>query len=129
MASQKTFTTFSEQIDLLKNEKHLVISDPQSAEEILKRIGYFPLFGGYKHLFRILLTKKYKDGTTFDEIVALYDFDSELRELFSNTCFRLSVIYVLSCPIIFQENMAKRRRLIWIGTITTTTKIRKLLYA
>ena len=34
MASQKTFTTFSEQIDLLKNEKHLVISDPQSAEEI-----------------------------------------------------------------------------------------------
>lgn len=39
MASQKTFTTFSEQIDLLKNEKHLVISDPPSAEEILKRIG------------------------------------------------------------------------------------------
>lgn len=82
MASQKTFTTFSEQIDLLKNEKHLVISDPQSAEEILKRIGYFPLFGGYKHLFRIPLTKKYKGGTTFDEIVALYDFDSELWELF-----------------------------------------------
>lgn len=82
MGSQKTFTTFSEQIDLLKNEKHLVISDPQSAEEILKRIGYFPLFGGYKHLFRIPLTKKYKDGTTFDEIVVLYDFDSELRELF-----------------------------------------------
>ena len=82
LISQKIFTTFPEQIDILKNEKHLVISDPQSAEEILKRIGYFPLFGGYKHLFRIPLTKKYKNGTTFDEIVALYDFDSELRELF-----------------------------------------------
>lgn len=82
MTSQKAFSTFSEQIDLLTNEKHLVISDRQSAEEVLKRIGYFPLFGGYKHLFRVPLTKKYKDGTTFDEIVALYDFDSELRELF-----------------------------------------------
>lgn len=46
------------------------------------QIGYFPLFGGYKHLFRIPLTKKYKEGTTFNEIVALYEFDSNLRELF-----------------------------------------------
>lgn len=78
----KLFTTFSEQIRFLEDEKHLVISDHQYAEEKLKRIGYFPLIGGYKHLFRVPLTKKYKAGTTFDEIVALYDFDSELRELF-----------------------------------------------
>ena len=38
--------------------------------------------GGYKHLFRIPLTKKYKPGTSFEEIVSLYEFDSELRELF-----------------------------------------------
>mgnify|MGYP005790174829 CR=1 FL=1 len=33
-------------------------------------------------LFRVPLTKKYKEGTTFNEIVALYEFDSNLRELF-----------------------------------------------
>lgn len=82
MAQQKIFSTFSEQIEWLQEEKHLIISDKAYAEDILKRIGYFPLMGGYKHLFRIPLTKKYKDGTTFEEIVALYEFDSELRELF-----------------------------------------------
>lgn len=38
--------------------------------------------GGYKHLFRIPLTKKYKEETSFEEIYALYLFDDELRELF-----------------------------------------------
>lgn len=82
MAQQKTFATFSDQVEWLQNEKHLIIQDKQYAEETLKHIGYFPLMGGYKHLFRIPLTKKYKDGTTFEEIVALYEFDSDLRELF-----------------------------------------------
>ncbi len=82
MVHPKTFTTFSEQVEWLQNEKHLLVCDTQYAEETLKQIGYFPLMGGYKHLFRIPLTKKYKNGTTFEEIVALYEFDSELRELF-----------------------------------------------
>lgn len=82
MIQPKTFATFSEQVKWLQDEKHLLISDKQYAEETLKHIGYFPLMGGYKHLFRIPLTKKYKAGTTFEEIVALYTFDSELRGLF-----------------------------------------------
>lgn len=49
---------------------------------MLKQIGYFPLIGGYKHLFRVPFTKTYKIGTTFEEIVALYEFDSDLRDLF-----------------------------------------------
>lgn len=49
---------------------------------MIQHIGYFSLIGGYKHLFRIPLTKKYKPGTTFDEIVSLYQFDAGLRELF-----------------------------------------------
>lgn len=38
--------------------------------------------GGYKELFRILFSKKYKLGTSFDEIFTLYQFDASLRELF-----------------------------------------------
>lgn len=82
MALHKTFSTFDEQVKLLTSEKHLIIADETYAKDILMRIGYFPLFGGYKHLFRVPLTKKYKEGTTFNEIVALYEFDSNLRELF-----------------------------------------------
>ena len=78
----KTFSSFQDQVRWLKDEKQLIITDPEYAKETLKHIGYFPLMGGYKHLFRIPLTKKYKEGTTFEEIVALYEFDSELRELF-----------------------------------------------
>lgn len=80
--SEKKFITFSDQVEWLQNKKHLIVSDSNYAEDTLKHIGYFPLIGGYKHLFRIPLTKKYKDGTFFEEIVALYEFDNELRELF-----------------------------------------------
>ncbi|MGL6198056.1 MAG: Abi family protein [Lachnospiraceae bacterium] len=79
---QKTFTSFSQQIDMLQKDKKITIVDTDYAEYILRRIGYFPLMGGYKHLFRIPFTKKHKDGTTFEEIVSLYEFDAELRELF-----------------------------------------------
>lgn len=82
MLPQKKFSSFSEQVEWLQDEKKLIISNKQYAENVLKHIGYFPLMGGYKHLFRIPLTKKYKAGTSFDEIVSLYEFDAELRELF-----------------------------------------------
>lgn len=82
MAGTKQFLTFSQQVEYLKSEKEIAVSDDQFAAEILQRIGYFALMGGYKELFRIPFTKKYKPGTSFDEIVALYQFDAELRELF-----------------------------------------------
>lgn len=82
MALQKKFSTFSEQVEWLREKKHLEIPDSKYAENVLQHIGYFPLMGGYKHLFRIPLTKKYKEGTTFEEIYSLYLFDAELRELF-----------------------------------------------
>ena len=67
MLKQKNFSTFSEQIEHLQKEKLLIISDKSYAEYYLKHIGYFPLLGGYKHLFRIPLTKRYKSGTSFNK--------------------------------------------------------------
>jgi abortive infection bacteriophage resistance protein len=40
------------------------------------------LIGGYKDIFKNQTTKKYKDGTKFEEIMELYYFDEQLRELF-----------------------------------------------
>jgi len=82
MTTSKDFSTFTQQVELLKNDKNIIIPDNRYAEEMLQHIGYFSLLGGYKQLFRIPLTKKYKPGTSFDEIVALYQFDAELRALF-----------------------------------------------
>ena len=78
---QKLFSTVDDQVALLRDIKGIQISNEVYAKDILSRIGYFPLMGGYKHLFRIPLTKNYKPGTSFEEIVALYEFDADLREL------------------------------------------------
>ena len=82
MQTPKKFSSFSDQVSWISDEKGIKIKDREYAEEMLRQIGYFPLMGGYKHLFRISNTKKYKAGTSFEEIVSLYKFDAELRELF-----------------------------------------------
>lgn len=77
----KPFLSYAQQIDKLKNSKNLIIDDNLYALEILKQIGYFKLIGGYKHLFKNKTTQQYKDSTNFRDIVKLYMFDKELREL------------------------------------------------
>lgn len=78
----KSFLTYEQQIKKLVDDKNLIINDEEYATSVLKEIGYFALIGGYKDLFKNNTTKKYKDGTCFEDIVALYKFDENLRELF-----------------------------------------------
>ena len=78
----KPFLTFDAQISYLENDKNLVIQDHDYAKTMLKQIGYFSLIGGYKAPFKNTTTRKYKDGTRFEDIVALYFFDENLREFF-----------------------------------------------
>lgn len=78
----KPFLSFEAQINNLETEKGLIIANREYAEQMLREIGYFGLIGGYKSPFKNLTTKKYKDGVTFEDIVALYKFDENLRELF-----------------------------------------------
>ena len=76
----KPFMTYDQQIEKLKS-KHLTIADEASAKATLRQIGYYALITGYKDLFKNPTTRNYRDGTTFDDIVALYHFDEHLREL------------------------------------------------
>lgn len=82
MFMAKQFLSFDEQIEYLEKEKNLIINDRDYARDTLKQIGYFSLIGGYKALFKNPTTHKYKDGVVFEDIVGLYNFDSDLRELF-----------------------------------------------
>lgn len=72
------FLTYDEQMGEL--DRHgLIITDRGKAKETLSRIGYRDLIGEYKRPFIDPETRKYLGNTTFDDILALYDFDKNLR--------------------------------------------------
>lgn len=78
----KIFLNYDQQIEKLMNEKNLRIDNVEYAKDILRQTSYYSLIGGYKDVFKNPTTKKYKDGTRFEDIVELYYFDESLRQLF-----------------------------------------------
>lgn len=78
----KPFLTYEEQVDKLVIEKCLIVRDRELVKEKLKQIGYFSLIGGYKRPFRNPMTRIYINNTTFEDVLALYEFDKQLRQLF-----------------------------------------------
>ena len=74
----KNPTTFDEQINKLKSRK-CIIEDENYATKILSEIGYYRLsayFLPYKNI-----DDNYKEGTSFNQVVANYEFDRELRNI------------------------------------------------
>lgn len=76
----KTFKNLDEQITILR-EKGLVIKDYDKTKELLFRENYF-FISGYRHLF-MQSSKEHKfiDGTTFEELYAMFSFDRALRNI------------------------------------------------
>jgi abortive infection bacteriophage resistance protein len=81
MPSIKPFLNYSDQINNLIHNKGLIINDPSFAMEKLGEIRYYALIDGYKSLFYDYTNHTYLSGTTFEDIVNLYEFDEELRLL------------------------------------------------
>lgn len=78
----KPFQTYDDLLIFLQKEKNLVIEDTDQAKHTLAKTGYFSLITGYKDTFKNPTTGKYMDGTTFEDIYRLYQFDNELRNIF-----------------------------------------------
>jgi abortive infection bacteriophage resistance protein len=78
----KPFLSYKDQIAKLQHDKQLIISDSTYAQKVLAELSYYSLIGGYKDLFKNPACGKYTYGVTFEEIVAFYYFDEELRSLF-----------------------------------------------
>ncbi len=76
----KPFLTYSQQIEKLR-DKCLTIENENDIEKSLHLYRYFSLVSGYKDLLKNPSTKKYKDGTTFQDLIAIYTFDERLREI------------------------------------------------
>lgn len=76
----KQFKTIDEQLEILKH-KGLIINDEGYAKEILLRENYFFL-SGYRHLFMDPNdSKRYLEGTTFEELYSLFLFDRQFRNI------------------------------------------------
>ncbi len=89
---EKPFRTHVQQVNILRKKGMFV---PQSyGVDVLKRENYYNLINGYKDLFidvpkSSTTTEQYKVGTHFDEIVALYKFDCELKSIFLKRLLRI----------------------------------------
>ncbi|MCD8045063.1 MAG: Abi family protein [Clostridiales bacterium] len=75
----KSFLNYGQQINMLVNDKKLNIPNPEYALEMLKRYSYYSLISGYKNEFKDPATAQYRPDVCFGDIVALYEFDENLR--------------------------------------------------
>ena len=80
MSSNKVFKTLDEQVEILKS-KGLVVNDVDFAKDILLRENYF-FISGYRHLFmQNSKDSKFINGTTFEELYAMFTFDRNMRNI------------------------------------------------
>lgn len=91
----KRATTIDEQIAILRN-RGLIIANEQKAKEHLLDIGYFRL-GFYCFPFekdypqKVNRTHIYNEGTIFEDVVKLYYFDFDLRNLLMRYINRIEI--------------------------------------
>lgn len=79
----KPFKTVDEQIEILVS-RNLIVEGRGAARRFLLRNNYYSLVNGYKEFFLDRdktneSVEVYKDGTRFEHLKALYDFDTILR--------------------------------------------------
>ena len=75
----KVFKTIEEQIQILIS-KGLTVEDYDKAKEILLRENYFFL-NGYRSPFLITGSKRFVEGSTFEELYSLFTFDRYFRNI------------------------------------------------
>ena len=77
----KSYRTYGEQVAILA-ERGMHIADGDVAAEVLSRVNYYRL-SGYWYPFRVQDQSgrgdEFYPGTTFNDVVALYEFDARLR--------------------------------------------------
>lgn len=80
MKYNKPAKTITEQINQLK-QRGLIITDIPKAEHYLNKVGYYRLSGYWWPMLADKNTRIFKPNSTFDNVIAIYNFDKELRLL------------------------------------------------
>ena len=79
-----------QQIAMLK-ARGLAFADEQKALQILSTVSYFRLAAFLRPMEADKLTHQYKPNATFEKAYALYEFDTELRELVFRAISRIEI--------------------------------------
>ncbi len=82
--------TYDGQISLLCSQG-LSVPDKKHAREVLRDIGYYELVNGYKALYKLPHSSQYREGASFDDLLSLYKFDENLRQLCFKYILRLEI--------------------------------------
>ena len=98
----KTFKSLDEQVEILKG-KGLVVEDYDKTKDILLRENYF-FINGYRSPFLQNGTKRFVEGTTFEEMYSLFTFDRYFR----NIIFKNILIVENNYKSIFSYVMSKK---------------------
>ena len=75
------FQSYENLVAKLRDEKKLSIPDEARVISLLKKHSYFSLVSGYKTLFK-QANGTYQPGATIEDLLALFEFDNELRDIF-----------------------------------------------
>lgn len=84
----KEYKTYRQLLTILRNRGMIIGKGSQGSRvmRILEKENYYNVINGYKDLFldptSTSSNEKYKTGTTFDEVYALYTFDREVRHIY-----------------------------------------------
>lgn len=89
---KKPFQSIDDEIQILQN-RGLCIPNLKDAEKKLLHNNYYTIINGYKYPFlkrdKPLLGEQFKEGTTFDEIFSLFEFDCQFRALLLKYILRI----------------------------------------
>lgn len=106
----KSFLDISEQINLLKS-RGLIIEDEEEARYFLRNVSYYHLSAYTKAFQESDNEDRFKDQTTFKDVLDLYNFDKKLRLLLLDLLERIemSFKYVLA----YELTNAKGKNIYW----------------
>jgi len=100
---EKNFKNLDEQVEIFKY-KGMIINDDKYVKRVLLRENYFFL-NGYRHLFLVSETdKRFKEGTTFEEMYSLFLFDRSFR----NVLFKYLLVIENNLKSIMSYQLSKK---------------------
>lgn len=86
----KPATTYAEQVELLQ-QRGMCIDDPENAAFWLEHLNYYRLGAYWLPYEANHDSHQFKDDTNFNDVLALYRFDRELRLLVLDAIERVEV--------------------------------------
>jgi abortive infection bacteriophage resistance protein len=90
MNYSKQALNISQQIGLLQS-RGLIIDDTDETRDILENISYFRIANYLRPMESDKQTHQFKPGSSFTNVVSLYDFDRELRQLVFGAISRIEI--------------------------------------